>query len=75
VKEIDFHPHALAKMAERNISADEVIEALRVPDLVAPAKLARHCAYKKRGGYWLRVIVEESERQILVITTYVTRRR
>jgi len=75
VQEIDFHPHALGKMAEREISADEVIEALQDPDHVSPAKLGRQCAYKKRGDYWLRVIFEEREARVLVSTTYVSRKR
>lgn len=75
MQEIDFHPHALGKMAEREISADEVIEVLQNPDDVSPAKLGRQCAYKKRGDYWLRVIFEAKERKRLVLTTYVTRRR
>lgn len=75
MKEIDFHPHALVKMAVREITADEVIEAIQRPDHVAPAKLGRTCAYKKRGDYWLRVICEETAHKVLVITTYVTRRR
>lgn len=75
MKEIDFHPHALAKMAMREITADEVIEAIQHPDHVAPAKFDRTCASKKRGDYWLRVILEETEQRVLVVTTYVTRRR
>lgn len=75
MKEIDFHPHALAKMAAREIAADDIIEAIQHPDSVAPAKLGRTCAYKKRGDYWLRVILEETEQRVLVITAYVTRRR
>ena len=75
MKELDFHPHALYKMAEREIAADEVIEALQHPDSVMPARLNRQCAYKKRGDYWLRVIFEETAERILIITTYVSRRR
>ena len=75
MQEIDFHPHALIKMGERELSADEIIDALQHPDDVVPAKRGRQCAYKKRGDYWLRVIFEEHERRLLVITTYVTRRR
>jgi len=75
MKEIRFHPHALYKMGEREISADDVIEALQHPDEVVPVKRGRICALKRRGDYWLKVIVEEGRRQALVITTYVTRRR
>jgi hypothetical protein len=75
MEEIDFHPHALYKMREREISADEVIHAVQDPDDVAPARLGRKCASKKRGDYWLRVIFEERARGVLIITAYVTRRR
>lgn len=62
-------------MTEREIEADEVVKALHAPDVITPAKLGRKCVFKKRGNYWLRVILEEDERRVLVITTYVTRRR
>ena len=75
MQEIDFHPHALFKMSERDISADEVIEALQRSDHMGPAKRGRMCADKKRGDYWLRVIFEERENSLLVITAYITRRR
>ena len=75
MQEIDFHPHALFKMSERNISADEVIDALQRSDHMGPAKLGRMCADKKHGDYWLRVIFEERESSLLVITAYITRRR
>lgn len=75
MREIDLHPHALQKMGERELSADEVIEAIQDPDDVVPGRLGRKIAYKKRGEYWLRVIFEDDPRRVLVITAYVTRRR
>ncbi len=75
MREIDFHPHALQKMGERELSADEVIEAIQDPDDVAPGRLGRKIVYKKRGEHWLRVIIEDIPRRVLVITAYVTRRR
>lgn len=61
-------------MAEREISAAEVIEAVQSSERLVGAKWGRRCAVKKRGEYDLRVVFEEDERRILVITTYVTRR-
>ena len=66
MREIDFHPHALQKMGERELSADEVIEAIQDPDDVAPGRLGRKIAYKKHGVYWLCVIVEDTPRRVLV---------
>ena len=69
-KEILFHPYALYKMDKRNISKQEVIKTLREPHSIMNGKYGREISQRRYGRHVLRVIFEEHEDHILVITAY-----
>ena len=69
-KEIVFHPYALYKMDKRNISKEEVIKTLKEPHPIMNGKYGRKISQRIYGRRVLRVIFEEYENHILVITAY-----
>ncbi|MBO8175060.1 MAG: DUF4258 domain-containing protein [Thermococcus sp.] len=70
--DILFIPHALERMNERGISKDLVIGALTNPDKVEEGHFGRKVAQKNIDGKLIRVIYEEHEDEIIVITAYIT---
>ncbi len=70
--EIIFIEHALERMKEREISKELVINAIRNPDSVDQGYGGRKVAQKCINGKLLRVIYEEHEDKIIVITAYIT---
>ena len=68
-----FHPYALYKMQKRNINRQKVQKTLEKPDSVVSGKWGRKIAQKIYGRYLIRVIFEEQEDKILVITAYPTK--
>ena len=74
-KEIYFHEHAEEKMIRRGISKQLALETLKNPEAVIEGKYGRKIAEKVFGGYLLRVIFEEHEKFMLVITLYLTKPR
>ncbi|WP_324735203.1 DUF4258 domain-containing protein [Thermococcus sp. SY098] len=71
-RDITFIPHALERMNEREISKELVIEALLNPDKVGEGYFGRKVAQKVIDGKLIRVIYEEHEDSIIVITVYIT---
>ncbi len=71
-KDVVFIPHALERVNERGISKELVIEALTNPDKVGEGYLGRKVAQKNMDGKLIRVIYEEHEDKIIVITAYIT---
>ncbi|NJE08907.1 DUF4258 domain-containing protein [Thermococcus sp. M39] len=69
---IVFIPHALERMKERGISKELVVEALANPDKVGEGYFGRKVAQKVIDGKLIRVIYEEHEDSIIVITVYIT---
>jgi hypothetical protein len=81
VKSIRFSDHALEEIAERKISPDEVVALLRKAVQIVPDKddvdrtIYQDKIMSRRGKLLLlRAVVEESEREILVVTAYLTTR-
>jgi hypothetical protein len=74
-KQIRFHEHAEEKMRRREISKQLTLETLKNPEAVTEGKYGRKIAQKVIGRYLLRVIFEEHEDFILVITLYLTKPR
>ena len=75
MKEIIFHPHVIRKMRERDLSADDIIATVQNPQSVSMGDYGRKVAHRLHGKYWLKVIYEENEKHILVITAYPTKKR
>ena len=69
---IVFISHALERIKERGISKDLVIEALTNPDKVEEGYFGRKVAQKVVDEKLIRVIYEEHEDEIIVITAYIT---
>lgn len=75
MKEIRFHEHAEEKMRRRGITKQLAIETLESQEDAAEGKYGRKIAQKVFGDYLLRVIFEDHENFILVITLYLTKPR
>ncbi|MBA7546640.1 hypothetical protein ES705_39032 [subsurface metagenome] len=73
MKSIVFHPHAKEKMNKRGISKNAILETLKSPKEVVNGGYGRKIAQKVFGRYLIRVIFEEYEDYILVITIYLTK--
>lgn len=71
-----FTQHALEEMKERGIAKPVVISVLNEPDQIVPGYGGRVChqsVIRMRGkNYLIRVIVDEREDPIRVITVYRT---
>ena len=72
MKQLIFIPHSLDRMKERCISAEMVGAALSSPDNVDCTDEKRKIAQKFIGGKLLRVIFEEEDETIVVISAYST---
>ena len=69
-KGILFHPYALYKMDKRGINKAQVIETVNDPLSVIQGKFGRKIAQKKYGRYLIRVVFEERQDDILIVTAY-----
>lgn len=76
MKPIEIIPIARRKMGRRGIPEEWVLDALRRPDQVVPGYAGRLVAQKRIevGGtsMLLRVVHEETEESIIVVTVYLT---
>ncbi|WP_099209478.1 DUF4258 domain-containing protein [Thermococcus henrietii] len=70
--EIRFIPHALQRLEERGIPRELVEEAVKNSDEVRDGYCGRKVAQKRLNGRLIRVIFEEEEGDVVVITAYVT---
>ncbi len=80
MKPVRFSPHALTNLIDREIDRAEVERTLAEPDQVEPGHAGRK-VYMRRyhdavldADMLLRVIVEETEAEIVVVTVYKTSR-
>jgi len=67
-----FVPHALERMKERSIDKEEVIAALSYPDDIDCRDEKRKIAQRFIEGKLLRVVYEEEEDTIIVVSVYRT---
>lgn len=72
MKQLIFIPHSLDRMKERFISAEMVKVALNSPDNIDCTDEKRKIAQKFIGGKLLRIIFEEEDETIIVISAYRT---
>lgn len=72
MKILVFVPHALERMNERGINKEEVIAALSYPDDIDLTDENRKIAQRFIEGSLLRVVYEEKEDTIIVVTVYLT---
>ena len=67
-----FVPHALERMKERSIDKEEVIAALSYPEDIDCRDEKRKIAQRFIEGKLLRVVYEEEEDTIIVVSVYRT---
>ncbi len=78
MKPIRWTPHAGKKIASREISRREVEQTILHPDSVAPGRPPRRVFMRRyrddvlRTEMLLRVIVEETRVELVVVTLYKT---
>ncbi len=69
---VTFIPHALDRMKKRGITEKMVLETLKDPEKVVEGYGGRKIAQKMLDDKLLRVIYEEKEDKLEVITAYLT---
>ncbi len=73
MKKIVFHEHAIDKLKMRGLKIELIETLLEEPDSVVDGLYGRRIAQKIYGRYSIRVVYEEYEDHILVITAYPTK--
>ena len=68
---IVYTRHARQRMAQRNISEEQVIETLEWPDEVLPGNHNEETAVRLYGAREVRVIYEEVEAETYLILTVI----
>ena len=74
MREIQFSLYARDQIEERDLSLEQVMDAVTNPDQVVESG-ARRVAQKRMpepGGYLLRVIYEEEAERVTAVTAYKT---
>jgi hypothetical protein len=78
MKTIRWSPHAHKKVASREVSASEVEKTVVQPDSVAPGQLSRRVFMRRyfdavlQTEMLLRVVVEETAEEFIIVTLYKT---
>ncbi len=72
MKQIIFIQHALDRLKERGISKELVIEIIRNPDNVDIESERRKIAQKLIKGKLLRIVYDDEDESIVVISAYNT---
>jgi hypothetical protein len=72
MKELVFIQHALDRMKERNITEEMVIATLNYPDNIENLEENRKIAQRFIEGKLLRIIYEEDDEAISVVSAYRT---
>lgn len=73
-KPIRFTAHALQRMVTYQITEEEVTACIRNPEKVLDGYRGRKIAHRTRSNYLVRVIYEDDELLITIITVYLARR-
>ena len=78
MKAIRWAQHALQELARREVSREETEQTLAAPDRIVPGKSPR-VIYQRRyhdallgEEMLLRLVVEETEMELVVVTVYKT---
>lgn len=72
MKRIIFIQHALDRLKERGISKELVIKIIENPDNIDPESQQRRIAQKLINGKLLRVVYDDEDESIVVISAYST---
>ncbi len=67
---IKFTEHVETRLEERNITKEQIGEAIGSPDVVLPARANRSIAIKKFENNFLKVVFIKDQGDIIVITTH-----
>jgi hypothetical protein len=69
---IKFTKHALQRMKVRNISKDDIIEAINNPDNELNDSFGNKIAHKVKNNYLLRIFYYLEGNSKIIITAYKT---
>ncbi len=72
MKQITFIQHALDRLKERGINEELVIKVIENPDNIDPESQRRRIAQKLINGKLLRVVYDDEDESIVVISAYRT---
>lgn len=72
MKKVLFIPNARERLKDRGIPKELVISILEKPDSLEERYAGRKVAQKSLNGKLIRVIYEERDDEILIITAYIT---
>ena len=78
MRAIRWTTHALRNLADREIPRDEAERTLALPELIAPGQPGRRVLMRRyldsvlRQHMLLRIIIEETQEEVIVVTLYKT---
>ena len=72
MKKVFFVQHALDRMSERSITEEQVKSTLNLPDQIDCRNEKRKIAHRFIEGRLLRVIYEEDDDAVIVVSAYCT---
>lgn len=72
MKRVTFIPHAEERLKDRGIPRELVISTIEKPDSLDEGYGGRKVAQRSLNGKLIRVIYEERDDEILIITAYIT---
>ncbi len=75
MNEFNFLPHAREQMEERGVSEEEVKETVGSPDQSYVGRFGRIVVEKDYGTRILRVVYNEGQDEIMIITAIPIRKR
>jgi hypothetical protein len=62
-----FTRHAVERMDERGITADQVWETMTLPEVVHPDRHGNTCYMRQIEDRWVRVVVSATTRRIVTV--------
>lgn len=72
--EIHFSDHALLKMGQRKILISSVRKTVLSPDFRLPGNYPREEWYRRFGLRYLKVVVVQEPRKIIIVTVHWARK-
>ena len=72
--QIQYNRHSRQRMAQRNVSEQQVRETIEWPDEVLPGDINEETAVRRYGAREIRVVYEEIEPETYLIYTVIKAR-
>jgi len=70
MKDIALTKHAKTIIELRGLSEKILVNSVKKPDMILPAKEGKHAYLKNLGKNYLKIIVSEEKDALVVITAY-----